>query len=87
MPKVKAEPIEIEGAEWIQDLARVELKPGDAIVVRTKARIRPEFAQYLKRQLSAVLPGVKVIVMDGEIDLFVLRPAEAEGEGGNGDPK
>jgi hypothetical protein len=87
MPKLKPEQGTIEGAEWIKDLARLELEPGDAIVVRTKARIRPEFGVYLKKQLSAVLPGVKVIVLDGEIDLFVLRPAEAEPKGGEDDPE
>lgn len=85
MAKASKDPI--HGAELITEVLRLELKPGDTLVFRTDAPIRPEWRVYLEKQLKRLFPNNTTLVVDGSFDLFVLGEAETKsGEGGTGDP-
>lgn len=71
----------VEGAELIKEIQRLELRPNDVIVVRAEQGIRPEFRVYLQKQISRLLPGHHVLVIDGPIELFALGQAEVEETG------
>jgi hypothetical protein len=61
----------------VQDLQRVHLDEGDALVVRVDTvRIPPssfkKFAEYTKSTLEGVFPKNRVIVIDSNVEMFVV---------------
>lgn len=67
----------IEGADLISEVQRMELKPGDVIVARSSVLIRPELRVYLEKQFNRLFPDNRTVIIDGDIELFVMAPAEA----------
>lgn len=61
----------------VSEVQRLEVRPGDVVVVRCEKRIRPEFAVYLKKRIRAHFPDNEVIVIDGGIELQVLADPES----------
>jgi hypothetical protein len=60
-------------------IAKLEVKPGDVLVVKIATRITEQIAHDLKLRFEARLPdGVKVLVLDSGIDLSVLSFEEIE---------
>lgn len=62
----------IDGLEVVSEVQRMEIRPGDVVVVKCEVLIRPEFKVYLQKQIRAAFPDNKVIVIDGGIELQVL---------------
>jgi hypothetical protein len=58
----------------IEEIRRVELKPGDVLVVRTAKVLSVQSAEDLKRQIETRFPGHLVVVMDSSLSLEVLEP-------------
>lgn len=69
---------EIDGLELINRIDVLALQPGDVLVLRSEELIRPEFKLYLEKQLRRRFPEHQVIVIDGGVELMVLRE-EPEG--------
>jgi hypothetical protein len=60
-------------------IAKLEVKPGDVLVVKIATRITDQIAHDLKLRFEARLPdAVKVLVLDSGIDLSVLSFEEIE---------
>jgi hypothetical protein len=58
-------------------ISKLEIKPGDFLVVRSRQRMSQQTADRLRESLKGVMPtDVKCLVFDGEIDLSVLTPPE-----------
>jgi hypothetical protein len=59
-------------------IAKLELRPGDVLVLKMDAVLSFDVVERLKRSLAAVIPeGVKTMVLDQRcIDLSVVRSAE-----------
>lgn len=75
-PVLKAlEAAGLDGVELIAEVARLEVKPGDVIVLKSEGRIRPEFEVYLSKQMSRYFPNNRTIVISGGIELQVLSEA------------
>ena len=64
---------DVDGAELIQSAVRLELRPDDVLVFRSKEIIRPEFRVYLQKQIQRLFPNNTIVVIDGPIDIFVLN--------------
>ena len=60
------------------EVAKLELKPGDRLVVRTRDQLEPQTMAMLAEQLSAALPDTVVLVIQPGTDLTVLTKAEIE---------
>ena len=65
----------MEGFEYVDHLQRLDLEPGDVLVVHSKAYSTMEVAERIKAQFRDVLPGVKVLVVFGDLDLAAVRSA------------
>ena len=60
---------------WLGDLQRVELKPGDLLVLKHPARLSAVAAQRLSEKLREVLPaGTHVAVLEEGLEIGVLGP-------------
>jgi len=84
----KAAKVAIDGAELISEVMRLELNPGDLLVLRANTPIRPNYQVYLEKQLRRHFPDNQAIVLGGEFELFVVAEAEVAedaGEGGGDD--
>lgn len=68
----------LEGAKLIGEVQRLELKPGDLVVLKCEDTIRPEFEVYLRKQAARLFPGHETIVIHGGIDLQVVSAPESE---------
>ncbi|WP_412063981.1 hypothetical protein [Rhizobium sp. SYY.PMSO] len=56
----------------IEDVRRIEFRPGDRLVLRVKGRLSAEMFERIKRILEAFAPGVPVLVLDDGMSLDVL---------------
>lgn len=54
-------------------IARLDLRPGDTLVAKVGPRLDDERSSELRAAIEQVVPsGVKVVVVSGDIDFFVL---------------
>ena len=60
----------------VSDLARIDLQPGDLLLFRHEKRISDASVRHIKDQCAELLPGHRVMVIDGGLELAVLRPVE-----------
>lgn len=61
------------------EIAKLQLAPGDVLVVRGKGHIDGELAIRLRETLEAILPpGVKAMLIGDDVDLTVLTRVEIE---------
>lgn len=59
----------------IEDLQRVQLEPGDVLIVRCSKEMTMEEIDWSQRFLGEVFPGNRVIVLDGRVEsINVVRP-------------
>lgn len=57
------------------EIAKLEIKPGDFLVLRFKERLNAQQVDCLRAAVERQLPsGVKALVFDGQVDLQVLAP-------------
>ena len=60
-------------------IAKLQLAPGDVLVVKSNKRVTPEAIENAKRLMVHVLPPeVRWMFIDPEIELSVLTRAEIE---------
>jgi hypothetical protein len=64
--------INVEAAK----IAKLELKPGDTIVLSHALKLSFEIMGRLKSQLESIFPGHRVLVLDKGLDLSVVTPVE-----------
>jgi hypothetical protein len=58
-------------------ISKMDLKPGDFIVVRFRRALSGKQVDCLRESLKGVLPDNKILVFEGEVDLAVLsKPLE-----------
>ena len=56
----------------IENLQRVQLEPGDVVLIQCQGMISPGHRQVLYRDLKAVFPGHSVIVLDRGDELSII---------------
>lgn len=57
-------------------ISKMELKPGEFLVMRFKRHISQKEADNLRENVRGFLPNNKVLVFDGDVDLSVLAPVQ-----------
>ncbi len=72
-----------EGVEWKLAeiefrIARLELRPGDILVVKSRQRLSKIQVDRLADYLKPILEGRRCLVLDSGLDLAVLTAAEIE---------
>jgi hypothetical protein len=60
----------------LQELRRLEVEPGETLVARFKSRLSEERVARIRDVFAKVLPGVRVLVLDDDADLLVVRTAD-----------
>lgn len=60
------------------DLATLSLQPDDVIVLRHEKRLSPEDTEHIIERMKRDLTGHKVLILEGGLDLSILRPADPE---------
>lgn len=60
----------------LPDLSQVHLQPGDVLVFRHEKQISDALEALIKEQCAKLFPDHPVIVLDGGLELAVLRPTE-----------
>lgn len=63
---------------WVGNLERLVTKPGDVFVLHTDQILTPTQRQRLKGEVELMLPGAKVIVLEGRVRLGVVQLPTAE---------
>lgn len=57
------------------DVARLEVRPGDCVVVTMRESLTPKQRAALRAEVSQVVPnGARILVLDGGMGLAVLAP-------------
>ena len=59
-------------------IARLEMRPGDALVARVTRIVPSEAMSRIRAYLERCLPGTKVLVIDSSLELSVITKAEAK---------
>jgi hypothetical protein len=68
-------PAVVDGLEFrALDLTVLDIKPGDKILIRSALHITDAEIAAIEKTLKGSLPGHQVIVIDGGLELSVLRP-------------
>lgn len=63
------------------DVARLEVKPGDCVVVTMRERLTVQQRAALRAEVSQVVPnGARILVLDGGMGLAVLAPHEIKAD-------
>lgn len=57
------------------DLTVLDIKPGDKILIRSHERIDDEDCDFIKANVVRQFPGHEVLILDGGLELSVLRDA------------
>lgn len=63
---------------YLGDLQRLDLRPGDVVVMTSEEHISDEIASRLRIDWERYVPGVKCIVLGGGLRLGVLGAQRAE---------
>ncbi|MDD5367469.1 MAG: hypothetical protein PHQ40_00425 [Anaerolineaceae bacterium] len=61
---------------WIEDLKKVSLKPGDILVVKPAVQLPEAAQQRMKVMFSSIFPGHKVLVLEPGLELGVISGEE-----------
>lgn len=61
----------------IDDIRRIEFKPGDKLVLRLSRPISADGAERLLEHFSAFAPGVQVLILEPGMSLDVLSELAA----------
>lgn len=54
------------------EISRLDVKPGDFLVARFRKPLSATQVAHMRAAMEGVLPGIKVLVFEGEVDLSVL---------------
>lgn len=65
-----------EAALVVDEIRRLDLKPGDILIIKAPRPISDAAAQCLRQQLDKVVPGHKALVLDRGYSIEAIRPAE-----------
>lgn len=57
---------------FVGDLQRLELKPDDTLVLRSKVPVSFEMRETLEMILKEKFPGVTVLVLDSDLDIGAI---------------
>jgi len=64
----------------ITDVQKLELKPGDILVLKMADKIPLNFRKELKSYLSAILPkDIKVVILDPGMEFQIITPSKDDG--------
>lgn len=66
---------------WLGELARVELKPGDIVVLMTQMRLSDDRMKGIAVRWNEMFPDIKCIVLHEGMRLGVLSPEKADATG------
>ncbi len=58
------------------NIARLDLRPGDILVVKLKDRVNTAALTHWREGLGHILPDNKCMILEGGADLAVLTAAE-----------
>lgn len=61
---------------FLGDLARLELKPGDILVLTVESHIPEESKAQIRRWFKDEVPDHKLVILDGGAKLEVVAEAE-----------
>lgn len=61
----------------IQSIQRLQVQPGDVIVISVPFRLHREATEYIRATVDRHLPGVPVIVLDAGSTLQVVNADQA----------
>lgn len=59
---------------FIGDLQRLELKPGDILVLKVDFKLSDSARNALYREIRAAFPDHRILILDTGIDMGVLSP-------------
>lgn len=60
--------------QFIGDMQRLQMKPGDVFVVKVKPLLNPEQTDWIHDQVVKVLgAGTKVLVLSGPLEVGILH--------------
>lgn len=62
--------------QMIEALKVLKTEPGDVVVIRCKQHLTAENAEHLLGVAKSVIKNNKVAILDGGMDIEVLRQAE-----------
>lgn len=60
------------------EIARLEMKPGDVLVVRPQRPVPAEAAMRIQSYVARALPNTKILVIDPGMELSVVTKAEGK---------
>lgn len=58
------------------EVGKLELKPGDKIVMRTEMILTKDQVEHIRAMLAPFVPGHEIIVLTSGLTLEILRPVE-----------
>jgi hypothetical protein len=67
---------------WIEDLKKVSLKPGDVLVFKTTQNLSKHQIASIKHACSYIFPDHKIIILEPGMELSVVS-GEIKQEGSN----
>jgi hypothetical protein len=59
-------------------IAKLDMRQGDVLVARAMRIIPSEAAARIRAYLERAMPGTKVVVIDGSLELSVVSKADAK---------
>jgi hypothetical protein len=59
-------------------IARLELRPGDILVIKLAAKLSHHAIATIKSDLDRLMPEYRAIILDGGMDLSVLSRAQID---------
>lgn len=62
------------------EVSRIDLRPGDVLVVRTKRPITGEQARWIRDNVRLMAGDYRVLVLDGDLDLAVMTAPNSNDE-------
>jgi pyruvate kinase len=76
--KAEAKPAAVEQPQirYLGDMQRLQPQPGDMFVLTCEQHLDQATAERIKAELSGVLGGAKVLVLDGGMKLGVVQPTQ-----------
>jgi hypothetical protein len=60
------------------EISRVQIQPGDIVVVKTKEYVSEQGYANFERYLSKVFPGHQILILDNGTQMDIVAPTDAE---------
>jgi hypothetical protein len=67
-----------DGVLYVKELRRVQLQPGDVLVVKARGRLSKREIDYMKHLLAHYFPAHQALILTDGIDLGVIAAGEAK---------